>query len=94
MTSSVNQSFIILSISHPLVLDNLNKEYTRLKTFANDYQNNNEEYVKFVNTAGEKVLDALSNVNVLLRFALLSITESIRNNPERYRSLFYITCLQ
>jgi hypothetical protein len=30
----------------------------------------------------------LSNAKVLLRYAL-SITESIRNDPERYRSLFY-----
>jgi hypothetical protein len=31
----------------------------------------------------------LSNARVLLRYALLSITESIRNDSERYRSIFY-----
>jgi hypothetical protein len=31
----------------------------------------------------------LPNVKMFLRYALLSITESIRNNPERFRSIFY-----
>ena len=35
------------------------------------------------------MLGVLSNAKVLLRCALLSITESIRNDPERYRSIFY-----
>ncbi|HET7345123.1 MAG TPA: hypothetical protein VFJ05_04540, partial [Nitrososphaeraceae archaeon] len=59
-----------------------------------DFQNNNEEYIKITRAVEEKVLGVLSNGKVLIRYALLSITESIRNNPERYRSLFYITCLQ
>jgi hypothetical protein len=38
---------------------------------------------------GEEVLGILSNTNVLLRYALLSITKSARNDPERYRLIFY-----
>ena len=34
------------------------------------------------------MLGVISNVKVLLRYALLSMTESIRNNPERFRSIF------
>ena len=45
--------------------------------------------IKIIKTVGEDVLGVLSNAKVLLRCALLSITESIRNNPERYRSIFY-----
>jgi hypothetical protein len=50
---------------------------------------NNEEYIKIIKTVEEKVLSVLSNVKVLLRCALLSITESITNNPERFRLLFH-----
>jgi hypothetical protein len=65
------------------------KEYTALEGLVNDFQNNNEEYVKIIKAVEEKVASILSNVKVLLRCALLSIIKSIRNNPERFRSLFY-----
>ena len=35
------------------------------------------------------MLGVLSNGKMLLRYALLSITESARNDPERYRQIFY-----
>jgi hypothetical protein len=72
-----------------LEIKNLNKEYIALQELVNDFQNNNEEYLKVIKSVGEEVLSVLSNPKVLLRYALLSITESIRNNPERYRSFFY-----
>jgi hypothetical protein len=53
------------------------------------FQNDNEEYVKFTKAIEEKVLNVSSNAKVLIRFALLSIIESIRNDPARFRSLFY-----
>jgi hypothetical protein len=34
------------------------------------------------------VHNIVSNVKVLLRYAILSMTESIRNDPERFRSIF------
>ena len=34
------------------------------------------------------MLSVIPNVKVLLRYALLSITESIRNDPEKFRSIF------
>jgi hypothetical protein len=72
-----------------LEIKNLNKEYIASQELVNDFQNNNEEYVKIIKTVQEKVVSVLSNVKVLLRYALLSITESIRNNPERFRLIFY-----
>jgi hypothetical protein len=54
------------------------------------FQNDNEEYVKFTKAIEEKVLNVSSNAKVLIRFALLSIIESIRNDPARFRSLFTI----
>jgi hypothetical protein len=70
-------------------MSELHQKKMKLEALVNDYQDNNEEYVKFTKTVQEKVFGVLSNAKVFLRGALLSITESIRNNPERYRSLFY-----
>ena len=61
----------------------------KLEALVNDFQDSNEEYLKVITNVGEEVLGGLSNVKMFLRCALLSITESIRNNPERYRSIFY-----
>jgi hypothetical protein len=72
-----------------LEIKNLNKEYTALQELVNDFQNNNEEYIKITGAVEDKVLGVLSNAKVLLRCALLSINESIRNDPERYRLIFY-----
>jgi hypothetical protein len=55
----------------------------------NDFQDNSEEYLKVIKSVGEEVFSVLSNVKMLLRYALLSITESIRNNPEIYNLIFY-----
>jgi hypothetical protein len=72
-----------------LELDNLNREYRALKELVNDFQDNNEEYIKFTKSVEEKVLAVLPNAKVLLRNALLSITESITNNSERFRLIFH-----
>jgi hypothetical protein len=48
-----------------------------------------EGYIKITRAVEEKVFGVMPNAKVLLRYALLSITESIINNPEKFRSLFY-----
>jgi hypothetical protein len=72
-----------------LEIKNLNKEYTALQELVNDFQNNNEGFIKIIKAVEEKVVSILSNAKVLLRCALSSITESIMNNPERFRLIFY-----
>jgi hypothetical protein len=67
----------------------LHQKKMKLEALVNDFQDNNEEYVKFTKTVEEKVFGVLSNAKVFLRCALLSMTESIRNNPERFSSIFY-----
>jgi cell division septum initiation protein DivIVA len=67
----------------------LHQKKMKLEALVNDFQDNNEEYLKVIKTVGEEVLGVLSNVKVFLRYAILSMTESARNNPERYRSIFY-----
>jgi hypothetical protein len=61
----------------------LYQKKVKLDALVNDFQNNNEEYIKMTNAVEEKVLGVLSTAKVLIRYALLSITESMRNNPER-----------
>ncbi len=72
-----------------LEINKLNREYTALEELVNHFKNDNAEYIKITKAVEEKVVSILSNANVLLRCALLSITESIRNDPERFRSIFY-----
>jgi predicted nucleic acid-binding Zn-ribbon protein len=66
----------------------LYQKMVRLEALVDDFQDNNEEYLKIIKTVGEEILSVISNVKVLLRYALLSMTESIRNDPERFRSIF------
>ncbi len=67
----------------------LHQKKVKLEALVNDFQDNNEEYIKFTKSVEEKVVCVLSNAKVFLRYALLSITESVRNDPERYRPIFY-----
>ena len=48
-----------------------------------------EGYIKITRAVEDKVFGVLSDRKALLRYALLSITESIRNNPERFRLIFH-----
>ena len=67
----------------------LHQKKMKLEALVNDFQDNNEEYHKIIKAVEQKVVSILSNAKVLLRNALLSITESITNNPERFRLVFY-----
>ena len=67
----------------------LHQKKVKLEALVNDFQDSNEEYLKVITNVGEEVLGGLSNVKMFLRCAILSITESIRNNPERFRLIFY-----
>jgi hypothetical protein len=67
----------------------LYQKMIRLEALVNDFQDNSEKYIKITRAVEDKVFGVLSHGKGLLRYALLSITESMRNNPERYRSIFY-----
>jgi hypothetical protein len=67
----------------------LHQKKMKLEALVNDFQDSNEEYVKVIKAVGEEVLGVLSNAKMFLRYALLSITESARNNSEIYNLIFY-----
>ena len=60
-----------------------------MPALVRQFENNNEEYTKIIKTVEEKVNDTLSKGKDLLRLAFLSLTESMRKDPEKYRSLIY-----
>ena len=84
-------------------LDSIRIEYQKEKTrlselyqrsfkqevLVRQFQNDNEEYLKIIKTVKEKVFDVLSARKVFLHLALFSLTESMRNDPDKYNSLIY-----
>jgi chromosome segregation ATPase len=53
-----------------LEIKNLNKVYKASQELVDDFQNNNEEFIKIIKTVEEKVVSVLSNVKALLRMHL------------------------
>jgi hypothetical protein len=68
-------------------LEYLRQQIAKLEAFVYNFRNNDDGYAKLIKTIEEEVLRILSNKKALLKLAVLSIAESIRNNPDRYSSL-------
>ena len=67
----------------------LRQKRMKLEALVKQFENNNEEYIKIRKTAEEKVLTTLSDRKGLLKLALLCLTQSMRNEPEKYNSLIH-----
>jgi len=67
----------------------LYNEKARIVNLVTQFKNNNEEYLKIKQAAEEKVKDVLTDGKLLLKFATLSVIESLRNNPELYNFVSY-----
>jgi archaellum component FlaC len=70
-------------------LASLQSKKIALENLVNQFENNNEEYLKIHQTVKDKVGSTLSDGKGLLRLALYSLIESIRNEPVKYSSLIY-----
>jgi hypothetical protein len=68
-------------------LEYLRQQIAKLEAFVYNFRNNDVGYAKLIKIIEEEVLRILSNKKALLKLAVLSIDESIRNNPDRYGSL-------
>jgi cell division protein FtsB len=68
-------------------LEYLRQQIAKLEAFVYNFKSNDDGYTKLIKTIEEEVLRILSNKKALLKLAVLSIDESIRNNPDRYGSL-------
>lgn len=69
-------------------LETMRQKRMKLEAIVRQFENNNEEYVKIRKTAEEKVHAKLSNGKDLLKLALFSLTETIRDQPDKYNALF------
>ena len=70
-------------------LRHFQQERMKQEALVKHFENNNEVYIKIRKTVEEKVINILSDRRMLLKLALLSLTESIRKNPDKYISLIY-----
>ena len=71
-------------------LRHLQQERVKQEAIVKHFENNNEEYhIKIRKTVEERVISIISNSNMLLKSAILSLTESMRKDPDRYISLIY-----
>jgi hypothetical protein len=71
-------------------IENLYDEKTRLEAIVTGFKNNNEEYLtKIKQAAEEKIKDVLTNGKFLLQFAVASVIESLRSNPELCNFMMY-----
>jgi len=67
--------------------EDLNNEITRLEALVSRFKSNNEEYRKIKQRAEEEVRSVLTHGKVLVQFALASVIEAIRRNPDIYNNL-------
>jgi hypothetical protein len=82
--SKALNSFHISCEREVRVIENLYNEKTRLESIVTEFKNNNQEYIKIKQVAEENVKSVLTNSKILLKFAIASIIESLRRNPEIY----------
>jgi hypothetical protein len=64
-------------------------EKANLDALVTEFKNNNKEYSQIKQTAEENVKSVLSDGKLLLKFATLSVIESLRSNPELYNFVSY-----
>jgi hypothetical protein len=83
MKSKALTSYRISCIRERREIENLYNEKKRLEAIVTGFKNNNEEYLnKIKHAAYEEVKSILMNSKLLLQFALASVIESLRMNPE------------
>ncbi|HJT48125.1 MAG TPA: hypothetical protein VJ729_08065 [Nitrososphaeraceae archaeon] len=71
------------------VLEGLQQQIARAQAFSYNYKNNNEEHTNVIKGIEDKVHNFLSYKKVFLKTAIVSVIESMRNNPEKYSALVY-----
>jgi hypothetical protein len=72
-----------------LELTKIQLQKVRLEGLVDNFQNNDQGYVKIRNTVEEKVISILSDKKTLLKLALLSLTESIRKDPDKFNAFIF-----
>jgi hypothetical protein len=89
MKSKALTSYRISCIRERREIQKLYNEKARIENLVAQFKNNNEEYLKIKQAAEEKVKDVLTDGKLLLKFATLSVIESLRSNPELYNFVIH-----
>ena len=91
IASTINllNSLRISCIRERREIENLYNEKTRITNLITHFMNNNEEYLKIKQEAEENVKSILTDSKLLLKFATLSVIESLRSNPELYNFVIH-----
>jgi hypothetical protein len=90
MISSMNNTLDGIKLqcgTEAATLEYLQQQRAKLETFVYNFRNDDEGYTKLKKTIEDEVLRILSDKKALLKQAALSITESIRKNPQKYGPL-------
>jgi hypothetical protein len=93
-TTKLLTSYRISSIRERRKIENLYNEKARIANLVTHFKNNNGEYLKIKQVAEEKVKSVLTDSKLLLQFALASVIESLRRNPELYNFISYSTAVE
>ena len=89
-TTKLLSSYRISCIIKRRDIEHLYNEKVRLEAIVTGFKSNNEEYLnKIKQVACEEVKSVLTNSKLLLQFALASLIESLRTNPEEYNFVIY-----
>ena len=88
-TTKLLNSFRISCKRERREIENLYNEKIRLKAIVTGIKNNNQEYHKIKQTVEDNAKSVLTDSKLLLKFATLSVIESLRSNPELYNFVIY-----
>jgi hypothetical protein len=93
-TANLLNSFHMSCKRERIEIENLYNEMARIENLVTHFKNNNEEYLKIKQAAEEKVKDVLTNGKLILKFATLSVIESLRSHPELHNFISYSTSVE
>src|SRR5215203_4460691 len=93
-TTKLLNSLRISCIRGRREIGNLCNEKARLEALVTGFKSSNEDYLKIKQAAEEKVKDVLTNGKLILKFATLSVIESLRSHPELHNFISYSTSVE
>jgi ribosomal protein S8E len=70
-------------------LQDLRQKRMKLEAVVSHFENNNEDFLKIGRVVENIAHSTLSDSKVLLKYALLSLVESMKKDPDKYNSLIY-----
>jgi hypothetical protein len=89
-TTNILNSCRISCIRERREIENLYNERTKLEAIVTEFKSSNEEYLnKIKQAAEEKIKEVLTNGKFLLHFAVASVIESLRSNPDLCNFMIY-----